>query len=139
MSLPTSDSSAAQVLVGHRVGELLEQLALLARQPARDDDVDDDAQVAAAAGAPQHAACPWPRSAIVSPGCVPGGDVDVRRRRRASAPSSVAPERGERRGDVEHGDEVVAVAHEALVRGDAHEDVEVAGRARRARRRGRGR
>ena len=37
-----------------RVGELLEQLALLAGQPRGIDDVDDDAQVAAAAAAPQR-------------------------------------------------------------------------------------
>ena len=38
-------------------------------------------------------------------------------------------ERGERGGHVDDGHEVVAVAHEALVLGDAHEHVQVAGRA----------
>src|SRR5215218_3127620 len=36
----------AQVVVGDRLREPLEQVALLAREPARDPDVDDDPQVA---------------------------------------------------------------------------------------------
>ena len=47
-------------------------------------------------------------------------------------------ERGQRRGHVEHRDEVVAVADEALVRRDRDEHVEVARRPRPPRRRGRG-
>ena len=81
---------------------------------------------------------PRPRSRIVSPGWVPGGDLDrdvaVERRhldRRA--------ERGQRRRDVDDGDQVLGVAQEALVLAHPHDDVEVAVGGRRARRRGRGR
>src|ERR1700760_1550058 len=41
----------AQVVLGHAVGELLEQLLLLLLQVPRNDDVDDHAQVAATASA----------------------------------------------------------------------------------------
>jgi hypothetical protein len=58
-------------------------------------------------------------------------DLDVAVERRGV---EARAERGVRGRDVEHGDEVVAVAQEALVGGDADEDVEVAGRARPARR-----
>src|SRR5512135_2793062 len=37
-----------EVVVGQRVGQLLEQLALLALEVLRDDNVDDDAQIAGA-------------------------------------------------------------------------------------------
>src|SRR5436309_1474141 len=37
---------SAQVVIGHRVRELLVQLALLPPQMTRDDDVDDDAKIA---------------------------------------------------------------------------------------------
>ena len=43
----------AQVLVGHRVGQLLGQAALVLAELARDDDVDHHAQVAVAARAAQ--------------------------------------------------------------------------------------
>src|SRR4051794_21862473 len=116
----------ADVVVGHRVGELLDELALLARQTPRRDDVGDDAQVAAAPRAAQ------PRHAVAAHDehlarLRAGRDVDlhlaVERRRR-----QLRPQRRQRRGDVEHGDEVVAVAQEALVGLDAHEHVQVARR-----------
>ena len=71
---------------------------------------------------------PRPRSVITVPGCVPAGTST------SSSPSSVGtetvvPERRVRRRQVDHGDQVVAVAHEALVLGHLHEHVEVAGRA----------
>ena len=81
---------------------------------------------------------PWPRSVDRLARLRAGPDVDVlgaveRRHLELRA------ERGERRGDVEHRDEVVAVADEALVRLDRDEHVEVAGRRAAPRRRGRGR
>ncbi len=64
---------------------------------------------------------------MTSPGCVPGAtlhvDLAVERRDRQRH-----PDRRRRRGDVEHGDEVVAVAQEALVGLHVHEHVEVPGR-----------
>ena len=85
-----------------------------------------DAQVAGAAAA-AAAAARGARSVIVSPGCVPAGIST------GTSPSRVGTcdrraERGERRGHVDHRDEVVAVAHEALVLADADDDVQVAGR-----------
>ena len=115
------------VLVGDRVGELLQQLALLAAQPSRDDDVGHHAQVAAAARAPQA------RHPVAAHGEDVAGlrsrrhldlDVAVQRRHR-----QLGAQRGQRGGHVEDGHEVVAVAQEALIGRDPHEHVEVAGRA----------
>ena len=71
---------------------------------------------------------PSPRSVSVSPGCVPAGISS------SVAPSSVGtvsvvPSAAQRRRHVDDRDEVVAVAHEALVLAHAHEHVEVARRA----------
>ena len=65
---------------------------------------------------------------MTSPGCVPGAT------RTSTSPSSVgalklAPSAACGAETSSDGDEVVAVAQEALVGGDADEDVEVAGRA----------
>ena len=109
-----------------RRGELLDDLALLARQLARDDDVDDRAEVAAAAGPTEDRhALPAQRDGLAR--LRPGVETDLVRaveRRDADARA----ERGDGRGHVDHGDEVVAVADEALVLGDVDEHVEVAGR-----------
>ena len=107
------------------VGELLEQVALLAVQPPRDDDVDDDAQIARAAAPQRRQPAPGhhDRLARLRAGGHVQRDVAVERRhldRRA--------QRRQRRGDVDHGHEVLAVADEALVLLDAHDDVQVAGR-----------
>ena len=71
---------------------------------------------------------PRPPSVIVSPGCVPALTST------GTGPSSVGtsivvPSAASGAGDVDDGDEVAAVAQEALVLGDAHDDVEVAVRA----------
>src|SRR4051794_8999653 len=115
----------AQVVVGHRAGEALEEVALLARQPARDRDVDDYSEVA---GAPalqrrQAAAAHDDRLTRLRAGRDLERDRPVERRdvdRRA--------ERRRRRRDVDHRHEVLAVAQEALVLAHAHHHVEVAGR-----------
>ena len=73
------------------------------------------------------AGMPWPRSVTTVPGLGARRDVDLLvavERRHAHGRA----ERRGRRGHVDDGDEVVAVADEALVLGDAHEHVEVAGR-----------
>ena len=95
------------------------------RQAARDDDVDDDPQVAGAAAAQRRHAAAVHDDRL--PRLRAGGDVqrDVAVERRHL---DLGAERGQRRGDVDHGDEVLAVADEALVLLDAHDDVEVAGR-----------
>src|SRR4029453_7104873 len=75
----------AQVLLGHRVGQLLGQAALLLAELARDDDVDHHAQVAVAAGAAQarHAlAADGDDGARLAPGGDPPPDVAGTRPRR---------------------------------------------------------
>ena len=82
---------------------------------------------------------PLPRSVIVAAGLGARGDLDldvaVEQRRRAQRRA----ERRQRRRDVEHRDEVVAVADEARVRAHLHDDVEVARRPAAPRPRGRAR
>ena len=76
------------------------------------DDVDDDAQVAAPSTTERGHALAAQRQ--TSPGCVPAGSSTVGaafERRHLER----AAERGERRRDVERGDQIVAFAHEALV------------------------
>ena len=111
VSVPASCSSRSRCLRG---------------QPARDHDVDDDPQVARPA-APQRrhpAAAHHDRLARLRARGDVQRHVAVQRRhldRRA--------QRRQRRGHVDHGHEVLAVADEALVLLDPHDDVEVAGRA----------
>ena len=78
---------------------------------------------------------PSPRSVSTSPGCVPARQLDGRCALERGDLQRGA-ERRERRGHVEHGDQVVALAHEARVLANAHEHVEVPGGALRPRRRG---
>ena len=103
----------------------LKELALLGVEPPRHEHVHDHAQVALR---PRRSpGMPAPRSTITSPGWVPGASSTGTRplerlhlERRA--------EGRERRWHVERGDQVVAVAHEALVGAHAHRHVQVAGR-----------
>ena len=110
--------------------------ALLLGQAPRDLDVDDDAQVAVAVALqPRHALAAQHEHLA---GLGAGGDLDGGRaveRRHLEARA----ERRQRRRHVERRDQVVAVAHEALVLAHVDQHVEVAGRAAAARRRGRGR
>ena len=119
----------AQVLLGDRRAQLLEQVALLLAEAARDLDVDDDAQVAVAVALEaRHAAAAERQCPLAGLGA--GRDLELRRaveRRHLEGRA----ERGARRRHVEDGDEVVAVAHEALVLADRDQDVEVAGAAAR--------
>ena len=57
-----------------------------------------------------------------------GGELHLARRRRASAPRACAPSAASGAATSSDGHQVVAVAQEALVLGDAHEHVEVARR-----------
>ena len=130
LSLPTSDSSSRRFSSVDRVGELLDQRAAAPCSAARDDHVDDHAQVAVRPRRRRRGMPLPPDGRDRSPGCVPGGNLDVDVAVERSGALSVAPERRRRGGHVEHGDEVVAVAHEALVG-------QPRGRARRGRRAGR--
>ena len=81
-SFPNTPSSVRRLSSVSELGQLLEQLALLALQPPRDHDVDDDAQVAGAATAQRRhplaaesaasraAACPAGISSSTEPSTV---------------------------------------------------------------------
>ena len=119
-------SGSVRLVVGERA-RTPRAAALLVGQPARHDDVDEHAVVAAAealqhrhargraARAPRPAACP--------------ARTRARPRRRASATVTRRAERGLRDRQVDGREDVVALAHEALVGSDAHVDVDVAGAA----------
>ena len=108
------------------LGELLEQVALLAAQLARDDDVDVHVEVAGAAAADRRQAARAERDRL--PRLRAGGDLDREVAVEARHLDGRA-ERGQRRGDVDHRVEVLGVAHEALVLVTRTSDVEVAVRA----------
>ncbi len=82
---------------------------------------------------------PSPRSVSDLARLGAGGTSTVARALERRAPRASPPSAASGAGDVERGDQVLAFAHEALVLADADEHVEVAGGARRARRRDRGR
>ncbi len=79
---------------------------------------------------------PSPRSVSTSPGWVPAG-ISIEAAPSSVGTSSVRADRRQRRGHVERGDQVVALAHEALVGAHPHEHVQVARRGARPRRRAR--
>src|ERR671915_303561 len=116
----------AHVLFRQRPAQLLQQLPLAAAELARYHHVQDDLLVAAPAAADRRHALPAQRDD--RPRLRAGRYVDL----------LVAVQRGHRDGGAErrrrgrhvhHGDEVVAVAHEALVLRHANEHVEVPRRA----------
>ena len=88
-------------------------VALLVAQPARDLDVDDDAQVAVAVALQARHALAAQRDHLARLGA--GRDLDASRARRASAPRRLAPSAASGAGTSSTVIEVVALAHEALV------------------------
>src|SRR6202041_2724595 len=66
-----------QVVVGQRVRQLLQELPLLALEMARDHDVDDDAQIAAAATAAAQRRDPLAADRQRLVGLRPGRDLEL--------------------------------------------------------------
>src|ERR1019366_7795158 len=114
----------AQVLLGDRLAELLEQRALLVAQPARDLHVDDDAQVAVAVALQSWHPLAAQRDHLTR--LRSRRDLDRHRtvqRRHLEARA----EGGQRRRHIKQGDQIVPLAHEALVVAHADQHVEVTG------------
>ena len=101
----------------------MQKLALLAAEAAGDDDVDDDAHVPAPSTAERGHALAAQRDdlARLRAGLELQRGVAFERRHLQGRAES-----GEGSGDIYGGDEVIAVAHEALVLAHPHEHIQIA-------------
>ena len=122
-SMPSSERVLSSVIVSAKRSS---RSFCGAREPARGRDVDDDADVARAAARERRQPAPAQQDLLAGLGA--RGDLD-RHRAVEGRDLDRGAERRQRRGDVDDGDQVLAVAQEALVLAHPHDDVEVAGRA----------